>query len=60
MKKMSLQWRLTCITTLCIAIICGCLTMFVYKNGVYYMDFTAAYNERIFGTPCNNCSHSGL
>ena len=38
MKKMSLQWRLTCITTLCIAIICGCLTMFVYKNGVYYMD----------------------
>ena len=38
MKKMSLQWRLTCITTLCIAIICGCLTMFIYKNGVYYMD----------------------
>lgn len=38
MKKMSLQWRLTCITTLCIAIICGCLTMFVYKSGVYYMD----------------------
>ena len=38
MKKMSLQWRLTCITTLCIAIICGCLTMFVYKNGVYYID----------------------
>ena len=38
MKKMSLQWRLTCITTLCIALICGCLTMFVYKNGVYYID----------------------
>ena len=38
MKKMSLQWRLTCITTLCIAIICGCLTRFVYKNGVYYID----------------------
>ena len=38
MKKMSLQWRLTCITTLCIAIICGCLTMFVYKNGVHYID----------------------
>ena len=37
MKKMSLQWRLTCITTLCIAIICGCLTMFVYKNGVKYI-----------------------
>ena len=38
MKRMSLQWRLTCITTLCIAIICGCLTMFVYKNGVNYID----------------------
>ena len=38
MKRMSLKWRLTCITTLCIAIICGCLTMFVYKNGVHYID----------------------
>lgn len=38
MKNMSLQWRLTCITTLCIAIICGCLTMFIYKNGVNYID----------------------
>lgn len=38
MKRMSLQWRLTCITTLCIAMICGCLTMFVYKNGVHYID----------------------
>ena len=38
MKRTSLQWRLTCITTLCIAIICGCLTMFVYKNGVHYID----------------------
>ena len=38
MKRMSLQWRLTCITTMCIAIICGCLTMFVYKNGVHYID----------------------
>ena len=38
MKRMSLQWRLTCITTLCIAMICGCLTMFVYKNGVNYID----------------------
>ena len=35
---MSLQWRLTCIITLYIAVICGCVTMFVYKNGVYYMD----------------------
>ena len=38
MKRMSLQWRLTCIITLYIAVICGCLTMLVYKNGVYYMD----------------------
>ena len=38
MKRMSLQWRLTCIITVYIAVICGCLTMFVYKNGVYYMD----------------------
>ncbi len=38
MKKMSLQWRLTCIITLYIAAICGFLTMLVYQNGVYYMD----------------------
>ncbi len=38
MRTMSLQWRLTIITTLVIAVICGCLTIFVYKNGIYYMD----------------------
>ena len=38
MKKMSLQWRLTIITTLLIATICGSLTIFIYKNGVYYID----------------------
>lgn len=38
MKKLSLQWRLTIITTVFIALICGCLTMFIYQNGVYYMD----------------------
>ena len=38
MKRMSLQWRLTCLITVYIAVICGCLTMFVYKNGVYYID----------------------
>ena len=38
MKKMSLQWRLTCIITIYIAVICGCLTMFGYKNGVHYID----------------------
>ena len=38
MKKLSLQWRLTIITTLFIAFICGCLTMFVYSNGVYYIN----------------------
>ena len=38
MKKISLQWRLTIITTLLIAMICGSLTIFIYKNGVYYID----------------------
>lgn len=38
MKKMSLQWRLTIITTLLIAMICGSLTIFIYKNGIYYID----------------------
>ena len=38
MKKMSLQWRLTIITTLLIAMICGSLTIFIYKNGVHYID----------------------
>lgn len=38
MRKMSLQWRITILATLFIAIICGCLTLFVYKNGVYYID----------------------
>lgn len=37
-EKMSLQWRLTIITTLLIAMICGSLTIFIYKNGVYYID----------------------
>ena len=36
--KLSLQWRLTLITTLCIAVIGGCLTLFVDGNGVYYID----------------------
>ncbi len=38
MKRISLQWRLTCIITVYIALICGCVTTLVYKNGVYYMD----------------------
>ena len=38
MKKLSLQWRLTILTTLFVAVICGCITMFVYRNGIYYMD----------------------
>ena len=38
MKKMPLQCRLTIITTLLIAMICGSLTIFIYKNGVYYID----------------------
>ena len=38
MKLMLLQLRLTIITTLLIAMICGSLTIFIYKNGVYYID----------------------
>ena len=38
MKKISLQWRLTCIITLYIALVCGCLTLLIYKNGIYYID----------------------
>ena len=38
MKRISLQWRLTCIITVYIAVICGCVPTLVYKNGVYYMD----------------------
>ena len=45
MKRMSLQWRLTCIITLYIALICGCLTMLIYKNGVYYIDAVNAQGD---------------
>ena len=38
MKKVSLQWKLTLLTTALITILCGCLTFFLYKNGVYYFD----------------------
>ena len=38
MKKISLQWRLTILTTVLITVLCGCLTFFLYKNGVYYFN----------------------
>ena len=38
MKKISLQWKLTLLTTVLVTILCGCLTFFLYKNGVYYFD----------------------
>ena len=38
MRKISLQWRLTILTTVLITVLCGCLTVFLYKNGVYYID----------------------
>ena len=38
MRKISLQWRLTILTTVLITVLCGCLTFFLYKNGVYYID----------------------
>ena len=56
MKKISLQWRLTCIITIYIAVICGCLTMFVYKNGVYYMD---TLQERVDAQGDDNAEDTG-
>ena len=38
MRKISLLWRLTFLTTVLITVLCGCLTFFLYKNGVYYID----------------------
>ena len=38
MRKISLQWRLTILTAVLITVLCGCLTFFLYKNGVYYID----------------------
>lgn len=38
MRKISLQWRLTVLTTVIITVLCGCLTFLLYKNGVYYFD----------------------
>ena len=35
MRKISLQWRLTVLTTVIITVLCGCLTFLLYKNGVY-------------------------
>ena len=32
MKKISLQWELTLLTTALITILCGCLTFFLYKT----------------------------
>lgn len=37
-EKKSLQWRLTILTTVLITVLCGCLTFFLYKNGIYYFD----------------------
>lgn len=38
MKSLSLQWRLMLITTLLIATISATITLYVYSNGVYYID----------------------
>ncbi len=38
MKSLSLQLRLTLITTLLIATISATITLYVYSNGVYYID----------------------
>ena len=31
MRKLSLQWRLTILTTVLITVLCGCLTFFLYN-----------------------------
>lgn len=38
MKKISLQWRLTILTTGVDYRIVWCLTFFLYKNGIYHFD----------------------
>ena len=48
MRKLSLQWRLTILTTVLITVLCGCLTFFLYKNGVYYIRS----EERRVGKEC--------
>lgn len=37
-EKKSLQWRLTYYNYFTNRNICGSLTIFIYKNGVYYID----------------------
>ena len=39
MKKISLQWKLTLLTTVLITILCGCLTFFLYKKQVRERNF---------------------
>ncbi len=38
MKKLSLQWRLTLMTSLLIAATCIILNLLLYHNGIFYMD----------------------
>lgn len=38
MKKISLQWRLTLMTSLLIAATCIILNVLLYHNGIFYMD----------------------
>ena len=61
MKKISLQWRLTCIITLYIALVCGCLTLLVYKNGNLLYRFSAGDcgcpGEMMVGERCRGWRH---
>ena len=57
MKKLSLQWRLTIITTLFIVLICGCLTMFIYSNGVYYIN---SLQNAVISQAEGNTEESGI
>ena len=51
MRKISLQWRLTILTTVLITMLCGCLTFLLYKNGVYYFDALQETVTDQSGTP---------
>lgn len=51
MRKISLQWRLTILTTVLITVLCGCLTFLLYKNGVYYFDALQETVTDQSGTP---------
>lgn len=55
MKKLSLQWRLTLMTSLLIAVTCIILNLLLYHNGIFYMD---SLTDSVLGSE-NSLSDSG-